>query len=99
MVAFPLQRFLNQTCQYQAFTGVDNRDDPSYAAATPVACRFVEDDREHYAGNEDVRQSRTKVMLAFQPVLRSLINGREVVRAMSLVQVGGTTPGWTAVLR
>jgi hypothetical protein len=98
-MTFPIARFLNQTCVYEAFTGVDNRDDPIYAAAATVACRIVEVDKERYAKAEDVRQSATKVWLDFQPPVRSRIDGREVIDTSALVEVGGGNPGWVATLR
>lgn len=96
---FPLSRFLNQTVTYQPFEGVNSRDDPVYGSSQTVAARFVEIDREHYARDEDVRQARSKVWLGFQPVLRSLISGREVIHTEAMVQVSGDNPGWLAVLR
>jgi hypothetical protein len=98
-VTFPLARFLNQTASYQAFASVNNRDDVTYAAAVNVACRFVEVDRERHAKDEDVRQSKSKVWLSFQPPLRSLINGREVIQTTAMVPVSGEIPGYVAMLR
>lgn len=98
-MTFPISRFLNQTVTYQAFQSVNNRDDPTYSATMTVPARIVEVDREHYGKDEDVRQSRTKVLLAFQPSLRSLIAGREVIQVDSMVTVGGSVVGWRAVLR
>lgn len=96
---FPLARFCKQMVTYQPFAGVNDRDDPSYGPAQQVPARYVEVDREHFSKDEDVHQVRSKVWLLFQPVLRSLIDGREVIEETAIVPVNGSSAGWTAVLR
>jgi len=98
-VTFPWERFLNQTCDYQQFSGVDDRDDPTYLASVQLACRYVDAETEKYAKTEDAHNVTASVMLAVTPVLRSLVNGREVVSVKAAVTVGGAQPGWVAVLR
>lgn len=98
-MTFPLSRLLNQSCSYQPFLSSNNRDDPTYGPAQTVQCRIVEIDREHYAKDEDVRQSRTRAYLLVKPVLRSLLNGREIIHIEAMVAVDGQNPGWIAFLR
>lgn len=98
-MTFPLGNFLNQTAQYQPFTGTNNRDDPMYGSVQLVPARIVSIDREKYGKDEDILLKRTKVWLAFQPALKSLINGDEIIATTALVGVDGSNPGWECILR
>ncbi len=94
-----IARFLNQTAVYEPYLSTDARDTPVYGAAQTVPCRLVEADAEKYAKAEDVHAVKTKVWLAFQPALKSLVAGRELVSSAAMVAVDGTTVGWVGVLR
>lgn len=98
-LAFPLTRFLNQTVTYQAFVSANQRDDPTYATSATVAARYVEVDRERYSKDEEQHVAHTRLWLGFQPPLKSLIDGREVISVSALVQVNGANPGWSVELR
>ena len=92
---------LNQVSQWQSVTSTNDRDDPTYATALPLASRSMQRLKDLIGKDGEVTTATNQVTLGPATAVKvgDLLDGREVVAIASMVSVAGATIGFRILTR
>ena len=96
-----LSRLLAQSVSWQPIASTNDRDDPTYGPAVTYPSRNVQQLKDLIGKDGEVTTATNRITLpAYAGVkVGDLLNGREVVAIVSLVDYQGQTVGLQALTR
>lgn len=94
-----LAQLLHQTVQWEARASLDDRDDATYAPAVPLQARSAGQVKDVIGKDGEVTTTVNAVMLLQEVGIGDLLDGREVITIVSMVDVAGNTIGYRAATR
>lgn len=96
-----ITHLLNQSVQWQAVSGTNDRDDPTYATAVALSARKQQRLRDIIGKDGEVTTATNVITLPAGTGVNvaDLLDGREVIAVTDMVDIGGVTLGQQALTR
>lgn len=94
-----IARACRQTVSYEPSTGLSDRNEHTYGAATSVAARKVSQSKDMVTKDGEVTTASCRFTLLFAPAIGDRLDGSEVIRVDAMTDYLGNNVGWQAYTR
>lgn len=91
-----IDKFLNQTAQYQQRVGTDDYGEDLYAEARPIKARIERTSKMIQTPDGSIHAARTTYYLNQQVNVGDKLDGEYVIDVFNYVWRDGSTQGWEA---